>query len=180
MLNVSDDRIASIVRFHTRQLARRLDLNLSDTEDVRQDLFLELTRAFRRYDPSLSSPATFASRVLDKATLNIARNTRSRRGFVLRNLDISQLDQLFCEISGLRQNNAEHHLDLNADVRHVMYLLPDGLVQLACELMVRSPSQIARRLGIHRGTVCRRIHHLRPYFAGLTSNHCLPENANAK
>ena len=81
---IADDRAQAALEFRLARYAERGRLTPDDLADLRQDLWVELVRAFERYDPARSSPGTFARHVCDlwlkqRARADVARAQRARR-----------------------------------------------------------------------------------------------------
>ena len=163
-----DDYAHDQVRIRARILVKEAGLPLEDQQDVRQDMYVELTKAQKRFDPSKAGPHTFVSRVLDRFCKHFVRQQgrKIRKGIPLQPCsDIGEgfdLDDLTVGDGILADMVRAEWIE---DVREVISGLPEQLQRL-CELLLspRTKEQIAEELGMSRRTVYRRIGELRKAF----------------
>lgn len=158
-----DQALEQMVCIRAACMARRLGLNATDRDDLRQDLRVQLLRALPRYDAARASPSTFASRVLDKACLHCMRQImgQQRRASAAR----AELAHQHRRTEG----GADHAWEQREDLREVSHLLPDRLGYLFGHLARQSPRQAAKVLGVHHSRVYRDLEAIRSLAEGWTS-----------
>ncbi|XHC25652.1 sigma-70 family RNA polymerase sigma factor [Phycisphaerales bacterium ac7] len=144
---MADERTQAALEFRLARYAERGRLSEEDLADLRQDLWLELVRAFERFDQDRSSPGTFARRVADRwlkhrARADIAhqqRHRRAARGYV---------DRAAASIE-------PGHDAL--DVRAVLEALPESDAALLSSYRHWSVTEIADSRGLNRSATHRRL-----------------------
>jgi DNA-directed RNA polymerase specialized sigma24 family protein len=75
-------RIVQSVKIYAQRLNRKLYGSpkiIADIDDIEQDLFCELLRAFKNYDPARSSLETFCRMVLSFRAKNYVRDKLSQK-----------------------------------------------------------------------------------------------------
>jgi RNA polymerase sigma factor (sigma-70 family) len=196
-LLVLTPRVARVIRTEAFRAWRSLRRFGFEASDLRQELTLHCLNHFDRYDPKRSSPATFASRTCRQRTLQLVEPVLARKrngGAVPQSLstpartDADATAELACPISddevairlGRHSRPAAELANLRLDVERLVNGLPPELVSVARLLLEGEPNvEVARRLGLSRASLYRRIAQLRLIFrnAGLDSYHITREAA---
>lgn len=160
-----------LVRRKARRLARCAGFTAADREDIEQELLLKLWEARDRFDPQLSHPHAFITTVVERAAASILRAQKAhKRGNQVAH---TSLDEVACchqdDPGGavLAPCTPSHQaaVDLACDVSELLSRLPSQLREVAELLASHSKRRIAKRLGISRRTLDRRIDALRSHFA---------------
>jgi DNA-directed RNA polymerase specialized sigma24 family protein len=138
------------IDYRTRYLSRAFGLGREDEEDVRGDLTLEYLRGMTRFDPELSSKATYTNRILDKAFKSIAK--KLRKASERRELRLGAP-----YLAGEGVPDWRPQVDQRLDVEDALERLARKFRVVAEELKVRSPTEIAERIRVDRSTVYRRV-----------------------
>jgi hypothetical protein len=162
-----------------------------EQKDLHQEFLLRLVENHMVYDGRLSSAATFSSHVCRRRSLQLveaATSVKRGSGAVPRSLSepvnlstpsgttfFTALADIISDDGGVmrtgrRRRSAAELMALRIDTHGVVSHLPAGLAAVA-QLLAQGelPSEVARRLGISRATLYRRIGQLRCAFreAGL-------------
>jgi len=127
-------------------------------EDLEQELRLRLLQALDRYDPGRGSSEAFVAVVLGRAAAGIRRDRgrfkRTRRavapGAAEPTESVDSLD--------------EAARDLRIDLLRAVGTLPDDLLLLAGQLLLRSLAEVARAQGVPRSSLVRRLERIRRHF----------------
>ncbi len=163
-----DDYAMARIDFRVHQLRFQFDLSDEDQEDVRNDMVIELLTAFRRFNPSLAKRETFINRVLDRYVLYVMR----QRCTQLRHASDTPLsfDQVASEFQPAgndpRQGQfSEQDLStLRLDMQSAITRLSKRDQRIARLLMVYTPSEVAKHIGVHRCSMSRIIGRIREQF----------------
>lgn len=172
-----------------------------EQKDLHQEFLLRLVENHMVYDARLSSATTFSSHVCRRRSLQLveaATSVKRGSGAVPRslsepvNLSTRRGTNFFTALAdiisddggvmrtGRRRRSAAELMALRIDTNGVVSHLPPGLAAVA-QLLAQGepPSEVARRLGISRATLYRRIGQLRRVFreAGLHEYVALKEAA---
>jgi hypothetical protein len=184
---VMSPTVQGVIRSEAFRAWRSLRRFGYEPADLRQELTLDCLGRFDRYDPSRSSPATFATHTCRQRTLQIvepALAAKRNGGVVPQSLssplreDDGVLAELASTISegavaarlGRRSRPAEDLTDLHLDVERLLNGLPSELTVVARLLLAGERNvAVARQLRISHATLYRRIAQLRQAFrnAGL-------------
>lgn len=184
---VTYQNVDQVIRFEAFRAARSLHRFGYDRVDIRQEMRLHLLTQLAHFD-GRASMATFAAHVCQNRALRLLDMATSRKrdcGTAARSLTDSVSlgdDRGAVELSttlsedayairtGRCSRPAAELFILRLDVRRILKNLPAELAAMA-ELLAEgeTPTAAARRLGISRSTVHRRIVRLRHAFraAGL-------------
>jgi len=163
-----DDYAHDQIRIRARILVKQSSLPPHAQEDVQQDMYLELVKAQKRFDPARGAPNTFISRVLDRFCKHFVR----REGTKMRTRipeqpcsDIGEEFDLDNRTVGEGMLADAVRAEWQQQVRAVIAELPPELQQL-CETLVsrRDKTAMAEQLGIARSSLYRRIAKLREVF----------------
>ncbi len=126
-------------------LARRFTPNKSEAEDGVQDVFLDLWRSAKRYDPSIGSEVSFVSMMRRRRLIDRRRKAlRQPQTQMLNDPPIANRGSEHIEASGEAALAARALQALRPEQREV-------LVMSACHGM--SHSEIANRMNMPLGTV---------------------------
>lgn len=168
-LDLTDEYTTDRVDYHVTRLGRALNLSHDGREDLRQDLFVSLCVAARRYDPKRSSPRTFVSRVLSFAAAHKVRCIRNERRSCARSpILLSELQRNGRSFSPLAHHRYEQRShDLVLDLRTGFSQLDREQQILAEALKKQRPAEIADETGVHRSTVYRNIAAIRDSFDAI-------------
>ncbi len=141
-------------------LAASRHFNLSDCDDIEQDLIVRLLESWPNFDPVKSSAKTFIATVVRNGVSNLIRRRQlERRTFVDSNaLPVEEVP------------SHEHDVDLQCDVAAVLARLPPEDRDLAERLVDSSARQIAAEDDVSVASVRKRVEQLRSVFeaAGLS------------
>ncbi|MBN9520536.1 winged helix-turn-helix domain-containing protein [bacterium] len=165
-----DPAEAELIRIKARVLARRGVIPRGDTADAEQDLALALLAARAGFDPARGGTAAFARTVVRRAAAKIARGRFAPRRHPGR---VAPLAGPPAEPATLPGRPAAQRADLAIDLDAALAALPAGLRAYAEALKVWSPAEVARRTGVSRQTVYRRLRELAAALgdAGLGDYH---------
>lgn len=160
--NARPDGLTRSIGFHSHLLYSGGLFNAVDREDLEQELILRVLGARRRIDPSLGTATAFLRTVV----ANHARRIRERALLEERALAATRrrvrLQAGDRELAWERDRLA---WDRREDVRGVVGRLPPGDRRMAELLMRCTVAEAARRLGVSRITLRKRIRCLREKFA---------------
>ena len=155
-----DDYATWLAHRAAAELAESPEFNLSDCDDIEQDLIVRLLESWPNFDPVKSSAKTFIATVVRNRVSNLIRRRQlERRTFVDSNaLPVEEVP------------SHEHDVDLQCDVAAVLARLPPEDRDLAERLMIRSIREIAAEDDATVASVRKRVERLRSVFeaAGLS------------
>ena len=155
-----NDYATWLARRAAAELAESPEFNLSDCDDIEQDLIVRLLESWPNFDPVKSSAKTFIATVVRNRVSNLIRRRQlERRTFVDSNaLPVEEVP------------SHEHDVDLQCDVAAVLARLPPEDRDLAERLMIRSIREIAAEDDATVASVRKRVERLRSVFeaAGLS------------
>ena len=156
------------VRIRARILVKQSSLPPHAQEDIRQDMYLQLARAQRRFDPQKGAPNTFISRVLDRFCMHFVRKegTKMRTRIPTQPCsDIGEDFDLDNRTVGEGMLADAVRAEWQQQVRAVIADLPPELQEL-CEALIsgRDRTAMAEQLGIARSSLYRRLARLREVF----------------
>ena len=173
-----DDYALDRIAFRVRQLSVQFDLGKHEQEDCRQDMVAELLSAMKRFDPDKASRETFINRVLDRYVLYATRVrcTAMRRACAspLGLDDVRRGYQPRINDPPHTELDEQGRRELRLDLETAMSRMPPDLQQ-TCQLLTElTPAEAAKRLGLHRRSVYRRMDLIHQYLDELGLNP--PEN----
>ena len=146
-----DGSLLEALRYRVDRVVEECDLCHADREELLQGIWVEFGRAFKKYNPSLSKPPTYARRVADLWLRERARSYRQqgrRRVF--------QAEEWSVEHAGAqREDDSSAALDARYDFESICSLLEPEDAKLLSELRYSTAAEVAERRGVHRGTVYR-------------------------
>jgi RNA polymerase sigma factor (sigma-70 family) len=155
-----DDYATWLARRTAAELAELPEFNLSDRDDIEQDLIVRLLESWPQFDPVKSSAKTFIATVVRNGVSNLIRRRQLER-------------RTFVDSNALPVGEAPSHedeVDLQCDVAAVLARLPPEDRDLAERLVDSSVRQVAAEDDVSVASVRKRIAHLREAFeaAGLS------------
>ncbi|HRU20183.1 MAG TPA: sigma-70 family RNA polymerase sigma factor [Kiritimatiellia bacterium] len=160
--------LTALIECKARQLVGKAGYTSDDLKDIEQDLIQDLLERLPKFDPAKASLNTFADRVVGRRICNLLRDRRAgmrdwRRdayslneeietdeGSIERHEFISQ-DEVDLR-TGRYDRTATERALRTMDVAAVLAGLPHELRRVAEMLMTQSVAEVARELGIPRGT----------------------------
>ena len=181
-----DAYAVQLIKYKARQLVGKAGFTWADRDDLEQELTLDLLRRLPKYNPERAQRNTFIARVVEHKIASLIDAQKAgirdyRRcccslndpfeeddGYLVERLD--RLDQeAYLLRTGAQARPAEERAALALDVATVLEQLPPELRQLCQRLQAETVSEIARDLGVPRGTLYDSIKKLRKIFedAGL-------------
>lgn len=147
-----DPEVHDLVRKKARRLGKAFGLDHQEREDLEQDLLLRLLKALVRYDPAEGKLIAFAHGVSDRwylaKTRALGRAGRRAQTGLLGDSDhiIESEEPPPGYLNGAR-----------AEAADVLDVLPPDLAEIA-RAVTRDPvAVVAERMGLHRGTVHRKL-----------------------
>ena len=157
-----DHRVHKAIDYRAKRLCRVFGLGSDAVDDLRQEAWLRICRAFARYDPALSAPSTFAQRVADGWYAETARSLRTKRDrhrtFLAR--DANALS------AANGADPVERHAALLDARDAIARLKPEHLEAARC-VCAGPVVRTAVGFGLHRGTVYRRLAEARVEMAAF-------------
>ena len=175
-----DDYAANLIRNKARQLVGKAGLTQSDQPDIEQELMIDLLCRMQYFNPAKGKKTTFMARIVERriSTIFEARFAQCRdwRKCYSLNYTIDNGEGLQSEMIDLLNNDEDSNrtsdLELSSlkmDVERVLATLPDDLKELCLKLKENTMTEIAKEMGVPRGTLYGRIKKIRKAFlaAGL-------------
>lgn len=168
-----------LVKWKAAQLVGRAGLTESDRADVEQSLALEVVRRIRRFDPERGRFEATVRRIVENAVADIlAARKAACRDYRRRGPSLNEMvrDENGKRVERSETFDSEEHLrrtgrrpaserrDLKLDLDDAMADLPPDLRRLCERLRNESPTEIARDMGIPRGTLYERMRKIREHF----------------
>ncbi len=170
MSNASDitlnEYALTLIRFKSRQLVGRYGFTRSDSEDIEQDLILDLLTRLDRYDARKGRPATFIRMVIDRRVASLIRErTSGARDYRRRAASLDELSDAFGD-SNLAEPAIDDRpqRDLEIDIAEALVSLTDGLGTIAEELRDDTLASVARAHGCSREVMRRHAKEIRQHF----------------
>lgn len=178
-LDPNDQYLQRLVRRKARKLVGKTGLIKSDTDDLVQDIWLDVAQRLPGFDPSRSQLRTFVTRLVDHKLSNILRDRRAQRRDSHRchslnaplgaGQEVDGATLLASDIHGRRTGctcrTAEEQAYLANDVAGVLDKMPKNLQELCGRLKQgKSQSEIARELRVPRTTLQELIYRIRRRF----------------
>jgi RNA polymerase sigma-70 factor (ECF subfamily) len=156
-----DHSVRDLIRIKAARLIRGHIVSHSDREDVEQTLVLELLRRLKGFDGSRSDLTTFVRAAIHHAVSDFVRSQKAaKRG----KGQTSSIEQLPTDTRVLSRVDGElASADTTLDMQELLRRLPAELKRVAELLEVESVTETARRLGVGRGTVYRRLLEIREF-----------------
>lgn len=173
--NLIDDYAHERVAFHVGRIGRQFRMSEHRRNDLRQDFYLALTKAARRYDPMRASIRTFASRVIELTAAFCRRCIRNERRCPCRSaVAFSQLPRRLRDFAPSAPRACEpSSRDIVVDTEHSLAQLTHRQRTTAEALKTLTAAEIAQARRRHPSTVYREIASLRLALAdcGLAPAH---------
>lgn len=168
------------VHFVVGQTMEQGEYSPSDREDLEQEMILKLLEGRRHFDPQRAQWVTFAARIVEAHACDLLRRRSAEKRddrevdslheMVL--IDEGELVEMIQTIGhesraahrGYVSRTEEELHQLHLDLEEVLEALPADLCHLAQQLKQSSLAQIAREMGVTRGTLRGQLKRLRQYF----------------
>ncbi len=172
-----DDYVLKRIDYRSRQLAIKFRLSDDRRDDLAQAMVVELLKAATRFDPDGSATwHTYACRSLDLAVKKLTQDEcRKRQRKAGKAILFSQLPDGCLSAAKNPAHTVEDGLallKLKMDVEVVLARMPQRLERVCRLLMVLSPTEAAKVLGIHRNSIYRLIAQIRAYFMDPRMGFC--------
>ncbi len=152
-----DAKMYSIIKFQSDKLTRELDISGIETDDVYQDMAIELIAAFRRFIPNKANIHTFATNVLCSYSRRVM--WRRRLTFACEPPIDAQPPTEELEIADTTEVVA-----LKIDIAETVSKLPPSLRDVYHSIMEFDLSTIIRDINSSRSVFYRHICELREIF----------------
>lgn len=181
-----DEYAVHLIRYKARQLVGRAGFTDSDTDDLEQELMLDLLRRLPKFNPDRARRTTFIARVVKHKIASIIKwQTAGLRDYRLCTCSLNDrfqdeeggsiermetMDQEdYLRRTGRLSRPADELCALSIDLQRAISLLPPGLRRLCRRLQRETVTEISRDTGISRSTVYESIKKLRAILneAGL-------------
>jgi RNA polymerase sigma factor (sigma-70 family) len=148
------------IRGKARRLQRVFGLSPDERDDLAQDLRLVLWRKLEKFDPDRGCIDSFAYGVMRNWYRETARRLRGPGRAMAKCLD----PEVLRSIVPPTLDDVEY-TDRRLDLTVILSILPPPLRRVAEMRSEHKPGEIARQLGVHRGTVHRWIEQARDCVA---------------
>ena len=145
--------------YRLRRLAKRFGLSAEERDDLEQSAWLEICRAFRRYDSDRSAPSTFARRVVDMWLRGVTRERESETGRHGRRARLVLPHEEKASPSPRPEPSRAASAKEAAEI--IAGRLDPELLEIARAVAGSSVGEVAAERGVHRGTVQRRLQRAR-------------------
>jgi len=171
---LADPGLARQVRRKALELVGRAGFGPGNVEDLEQEMWLDLVRAMRRYDPAQGRVQAYASGVLEIAARRLVRERvgNGRLRTVSQSIPVHDGDGGITDLGSVLTREAPQDIeqaDLAIDMEAVMNRLPPDLRAVCGKLKEKCPAQAARELGLSLWHFQRKVDRIRRIFeaAGL-------------
>jgi len=152
---------AETIKYKVQKLISSYGLASSDAPDVEQELALHVSIRMAQHDPSRGARSTFVDRVVVHKIANILEHRHAqKRGMGRQPVPLDELP----EDMPLDDHVDQDAIDRRIDVQMKLSSLPPDLLAIATRLMIHSPAEVARQLGLTRGQIRQRQGEIRRYF----------------
>jgi len=175
------DYAGKLIKAKTQKLIRNAGFTKSDSDDIEQEIMLDLISRLPQFDPNKATLKTFVARVVRNKTYNIIRHRRQEaRDYLRESCSINEYiddgeggqiertatlsDEEQVARKGGRNISMQEEVNTRLSIEAVLAHLPDSLKQLCELLMHENVAQAARRLGVPRTTLNDHVHKLRQVF----------------
>jgi RNA polymerase sigma-70 factor (ECF subfamily) len=173
-----------LIHHTAKQMVGTANYSRHDLRDIEQDLIVDLLERLPKFDPAKATYATFVARVVERKRCNLMRDRQAERRD-LRREETSLNDEVDIDDDGpmplsnaisqddahrrmgKQTRSAEERNDLRSDLDSVLADLPPTLRRIAELLQSHSITDVAKLLGIPRGTL--RSRHLKQLRTVLQS-----------
>ena len=163
-----DAATAALILTKAGQVAHRLGLPRGDVPDVGQDIARHVWPRLARHDPAVLGREAFVRMLVARATATALRGHRRRRRRAPASLEATIRGGRIDEPIDPRSWPApEDHAGLTLDLPVLLAALPRRLRRVAEALKTDSVAAVARRFGVSRAEVYRRMAELRDHLADL-------------
>jgi RNA polymerase sigma factor (sigma-70 family) len=158
---LADPTVRDLILKKARLLAKRLHSPVFSRSDHEQQLVTELLAAMPNFDPERGTMIRFVSKVLYRAAYRVIRDQITGKRSGLKRVSSPPVESIADPTTDRDQMLADLNLDLAA---FFLTLTPDQQ-DLVRKLKERTPSELAREMGIPRSTLQSRIRAMRLPFA---------------
>ncbi len=181
-----DEYAVTTIRVKAKKLIGKAGYTKADSEDIRQEITLDLLQRLPNYDPTKSSLHTFVNDVVDhKIARMIEARNAEMRDFKTVPLSLNVLEEdadgtLFEQIDEIEDETlpwnpgpgkaSEFDLfELRNDIIRILSKLPPHLREICLRLMRNNIFVVAKEMGIPRATLYDHLKIIREHFekAGL-------------
>lgn len=171
-----------LVKWKAAQLVGRAGFTASDRADLEQDIAFQVLRRIRKFDPERGRFEATVRRIVENAVADIlAARKAACRDYRRRGPSLNEMvrDENGKRVERSETFDSEEHLrrtgrrsarkanerrDLKLDLDDAMADLPPELRRLCERLRNESPTEIAREMGIPRGTLYEHMRKIREHF----------------
>jgi RNA polymerase sigma-70 factor (ECF subfamily) len=154
-----DPAIQDLIRIKAARIARSRHVPNADREDIEQALMLDVLRRLPKFDPSKGDREDHLRAVVEHAVSNLIRSGRAAKRGRGRTAPLDSIPVDEPQLGHTDEDLAQ--ADLVLDIQELLGRLPAELRRLAKLLQTQTPTEIARALGLSRGTVYARIREIR-------------------
>jgi RNA polymerase sigma-70 factor (ECF subfamily) len=146
------------------RVARAFNLARHDREDIHHDLLIDLLDRVRSFDPARGALGAFAGAIVRHRISSIAKRLHRERNLFVAGLEhcaqwFGARDSDHASVDELAK------IDLNLDLRRVLFKLSAGERALCFRLAHDDATQVVRSTGRSRASIHRDIMKLRTRFA---------------
>ncbi len=164
------DSAAQRINFRVARLGCKFCLSRADQKDLRQDFWMILIRAARRYDPTRCPLDRYITMVLNvRYKFHVREFKHARKAQVINAISLEDVgEQITAFIVDPAAELTLAQIDTALDVQHVLQTLPAQDKHI-CQMVMtsKSPYEAAQRLGVFPSAVYRTLKRLRPVFAQI-------------
>jgi DNA-directed RNA polymerase specialized sigma24 family protein len=159
----------TLIRVKARQLVRRPEFSRADTEDIEQDLAIQIHLKIAQYDPSRSSLNTFLARVVDSSISMMIRE----RGRLKRGGRTQKKHSIDHESNQLGVSCVLEQVGTSLDVSSVIEKLPTELRQLCRDLMTEKRAKVIKQRRTTKSRYESSLNRIREHFQknGINRDH---------
>ena len=161
--NDLEEHARNLIRYKSARLIGEFGFTRDDREDLIQDLALDLLIRLPKFDPAKASLRKFVTLVINRRIATLIRSRfQQKRDFRREVCSLDDDDSFIADglthddldsRTGRRSRPAAERADMQADLLRGLEELPPDLRSLADELLTKSITEIARELGVSRGTL---------------------------
>ena len=142
-----DPQISALITMKVRRLIGRHGFTRDDEEDLRQQLWTHVINGMRHHDPRRGSRLTYADRIVSSKIVSIIEYTTAQKR------DRRKLRPITDDSALPGRGSSPEQLDLAADIREALSLLPAELRAIATLLMEFTEAEVIRKTGLTRQQV---------------------------
>lgn len=170
-----DADVVRIAAKRANQLIRQIGFNLSDLEDIQQELICAALEQLRHFDPQIGKKTTFITGIMERKAAQLFRNrTREKRHPSLEAFSFNEPlpnaeddDCCYSDTVADGQDQAWRLRALIMDVREAAASLPQELQKLAFFHTQLRPDEARREAGFAKSSHHRAMKKIRDHFVRL-------------